>query len=82
MRLLEPINGIKALQGHYLANLIFFVVMITMDPNMDNYRLMPGYSYAETVAMTTNDNSTDSTHAESLRLQDSFENTPKYDYLS
>ena len=28
MRLLEPINGIKVLQGHYLMNLIFFIAMI------------------------------------------------------
>jgi hypothetical protein len=40
--------------------------MITMDPNMDNYRLMPGYTVAETVDLTPNGNSTDSTHA--LRL--------------
>ena len=43
MRLLEPINGIKSSQGHYLMNLIFFIAMCTIDTNVvTNIHEAPG----------------------------------------
>lgn len=31
MRLLEPLNGVKMAQGHYLAHLVLFLGMLTID---------------------------------------------------
>ena len=35
MRLLEPINGIKSIQGHYLVNMIFFIAIYTIDKDIE-----------------------------------------------
>ena len=39
MRLLEPINGIKSMQGHYLMNLIFFVAMCFIQTDIEKNML-------------------------------------------
>lgn len=36
MRLLEPINGIKTIQGHYMVNIIFFLVIFTIDKDIEH----------------------------------------------
>lgn len=47
MRLLEPINGIKTMQGHYMVNIIFFFVIFTVDKCIDtNLRDLPAYDIA------------------------------------
>lgn len=35
MRLLEPLNGIKMGQGHYIIHLYFFVTMFFIDTSID-----------------------------------------------
>ena len=35
MRLLEPINGIKSMQGHYLMNFVFFIAMCFISPDIE-----------------------------------------------
>ena len=38
MRLLEPLNGLKMAQGHWLIHLIFFLYTLTFDPDTLVYR--------------------------------------------
>lgn len=37
MRLLEPLNGVKMLQGHFAMHIVFFICMwfVTTDISMD-----------------------------------------------
>ena len=37
MRLLEPLNGVKMAQGHYLTHLVLFLGMLTIEtqPHLD-----------------------------------------------
>lgn len=35
MRLLEPLNGIKMGQGHYVIHLYFFITMLMIDTSID-----------------------------------------------
>ena len=47
MRLLEPINGIKTIQGHYLVNLIFFIAIFTINKDIEtNLREEEAYNIA------------------------------------
>lgn len=34
MRLLDPTNGIKTIQGHWLTNIVFFVVMMSLNKDV------------------------------------------------
>jgi hypothetical protein len=36
MRLLEPLNGIKTAQGHFLTHLVFFTTMFFVDTNIEH----------------------------------------------
>tara|TARA_B110000285_G_scaffold142909_1_gene159700 strand:+ start:96 stop:392 length:297 start_codon:yes stop_codon:yes gene_type:complete len=48
MRLLEPINGIKSMQGHFLMNLIFFLAMCFIKHDVEtNMRTEEGSLYKE-----------------------------------
>ena len=45
MRLLEPLYGMKACQGHTMVHLIFFIAMCLIDTNPDEIKKMEKYVY-------------------------------------
>ena len=44
MRLLEPLNGIKVGQGHYIIHLYFFISMVLIDPDRSFHRKLVDHS--------------------------------------